>query len=63
MAGLVLNSTAVILLNFCAKPNICPSISATSPSCKTLYVTLHNHSITKEKYETNNTYPDYDPHI
>ena len=34
MAGLVLNSTAVILLNFCAKPNICPSISATSPSCK-----------------------------
>ena len=28
-----------------------------------LYVTLHNHSITKEKYETNNTYPDYDPHI
>ena len=40
MAGLVLNSTAVILLNFCAKPNICPSISATSPSCKPLAVRL-----------------------
>ncbi|MFN8428362.1 MAG: hypothetical protein U0V04_00125, partial [Spirosomataceae bacterium] len=40
MAGLVLNSTAVILLNFCAKPNICPSISATSPSCKPLPASL-----------------------
>jgi len=36
MAGLVLNSTAVLRLNFCAKLNICTSISATSPSCKTL---------------------------
>jgi hypothetical protein len=32
----VLNSTAVLRLNFCAKQNICASISATSPSCKTL---------------------------
>ena len=36
MAGLVLNSTAVLRLNFCAKLNICASISATSPSCKPL---------------------------
>jgi len=36
MAGIVLNSTAVLRLNFCAKLNICASISATSPSCKTL---------------------------
>ena len=34
MAGLVLNSTAVLRLNFCAKLNIYTSISATSPSCK-----------------------------
>ena len=32
MAGLVQNSTAVLRLNFCAKLNICASISATSPS-------------------------------
>jgi len=38
MAGLVLNSTAVLRLNFCAKLNICSSISATSPSCKPLAV-------------------------
>jgi hypothetical protein len=36
MAGLVLNSTAFLRLNFCAKLNICASITATSPSCKTL---------------------------
>lgn len=36
MAGSVLNSTAVLRLNFCAKLNICASISATSPSCKPL---------------------------
>ncbi|PKP14801.1 MAG: hypothetical protein CVU07_13010 [Bacteroidetes bacterium HGW-Bacteroidetes-23] len=36
MAGLVINSTAVLLLNICAKLNICASNSATSPSCKTL---------------------------
>ena len=36
MAGLVLNSTVVLQLNFCAKLNFCASISATSPSCKTL---------------------------
>ncbi|MBS1782693.1 MAG: hypothetical protein JSS78_06485 [Bacteroidetes bacterium] len=34
MAGLVLNSTAVLRLNIYAKLNICASISATSPSCK-----------------------------
>jgi len=32
MAGLVLNSTAVLRLNFCATLKICASISATSPS-------------------------------
>jgi len=47
MAGLVLNSTAVILLNFCAKPNICPSISATSPSCKTLADTTKDTTLKK----------------
>jgi len=36
MAGSVLNSTVVLRLSFCAKLNICASISATSPSCKTL---------------------------
>src|SRR5690606_34474007 len=36
MAGSVLNSTAVLRLNFCAKLNICASISATSPSCNPL---------------------------
>ena len=40
MAGLVLNSTAVLRLNFCAKLNICASISATSPSCKPLGVII-----------------------
>ena len=57
MAGLVLNSTAVILLNFCAKPNICPSISATSPSCKTLYVTLNEHSVHIQTPKTLPCYP------
>lgn len=36
MAGLVLNSTAVLRLNICAKLNFCASLSATSPSCETL---------------------------
>jgi len=36
MAGSVLNSTAVLRLNSRAKLNICASISATSPSCKTV---------------------------
>ena len=40
MAGLVLNSKVVLRLNFCAKLNICASIFATSPSCKTLAVIL-----------------------
>ena len=40
MAGSVLNSTAVLRLNFCAKLNICASISATSPSRKTLAAKL-----------------------
>ena len=40
MAAEVLNSTAVLRLNFCAKLNICASISATSPSRKTLAVSL-----------------------
>ena len=37
MAGLVLNSKVVLRLNFCAKLNICAWISATSPSCKTMW--------------------------
>jgi hypothetical protein len=36
----VLNSTAVLRLNFGAKLNICASISATSPSRKTLSVSV-----------------------
>ena len=44
MAGSVLNSTAVLRLNFCAKLNICASISATSPSCKTLANSLNQNS-------------------
>jgi len=42
MAGSVLNSTTVLRLNFCAKPNFCASISATSPSRGPLSVTLKN---------------------
>jgi hypothetical protein len=38
MAAEVLNSSSVFRLNFCAKLNICASISATSPSRKTLAV-------------------------
>ena len=47
MADSVLNSTAVLRLNFCAKLNICPSISATSPSCKTLYDTRNEKTTMK----------------
>lgn len=36
MAAEVPNSTVVLRLNFCAKLNICASISATSPSRKPL---------------------------
>lgn len=36
----MLNSSSVLRLNFCAKPNFCASISATSPSCKPLAVTF-----------------------
>ena len=36
MAGLVLNSTVVLRFNFSARLKFCASISATSPSCKTL---------------------------
>jgi uncharacterized membrane protein YraQ (UPF0718 family) len=46
MAGLVINSTAVLRLNFCAKLNICALISATSPSCKTLWPILKNAQMT-----------------
>src|SRR5690554_1267853 len=46
MAGLVLNSTAVLRLNFCTKLNICTSISATSPSCKPLpHIKMTRYSI------------------
>jgi len=38
VAAEVLNSTAVLRLNLCAKLKICASISATSPSRKTLPV-------------------------
>jgi len=51
MAGSVLNSTAVLRLNFCAKLNICASISATSPSCKTLQATLKNDTAKNEQTE------------
>lgn len=43
MAGLVPNSTIVLRLNNSAKLNICTSISATSPSAKTLAVILEKH--------------------
>jgi len=36
VAAEVLNSTAVLRLNLCAKLKICASISATSPSRRTL---------------------------
>ncbi len=36
MVGSVPNSNEVFRLNFCTKRNICVSVSATSPSCKTL---------------------------
>ena len=56
MAASVLNSMAVLLLNFCAKPNICASISATSPSCKTLCLILKlnetmTHLIEENKFD------------
>lgn len=40
MADLVLNSSSVLRLNFFAKLNFCSSISATSPSCETLSVSV-----------------------
>jgi len=45
MAGSVLNSTVVHRLNFCAKLNICASISATLPSCKTLWASLKTKTV------------------
>ena len=50
MAAEVLNSSSVLRLSFCAKLNICASISATSPSRKTLAVML---SQKREKTESN----------
>src|SRR5690606_26122226 len=50
MAGLVLNSTAVLRFNFCTKLNICASISATSPSCKPL-VAMANQHLPKLKFD------------
>ena len=49
MAGLVLNSTAVLRLNFCAKLNICASISATSPSCRPLMASYSQISFKNKK--------------
>ena len=49
MAGSVLSSSSVLRLNFCAKLNICASISATSPSCKPLCAILSKLSLLKEK--------------
>ncbi len=45
MAGSVLESSFGFLINICAKPNICASISATSPSCEPLYVMLFPFSV------------------
>ena len=50
MAGLVLNRTVVILINFCAKLNVCVSKSATSQSSKTLGATAELHSTDRTKY-------------
>jgi len=40
MAGSILNSMAVLRLNFCAKMNICPPKFSTSPGGKTLGVSV-----------------------
>jgi hypothetical protein len=54
MAGLVLNSTAVLRLNFWTKLAICASISPPSPSAKPLFP--HSHLADKpfKKLLTNN---------
>ena len=49
MAGLVQNSTLVLRLKFCTKLNFCASISATSPSRKTLGVILKRPTVTIQK--------------
>lgn len=50
--GFSAKSTVVLRLNFCAKLNICASISATSPSCKPLAVrqqtTRNNRNLSNE---------------
>ena len=43
MAAEVLNSSSVLRLNFCAKLNICASISATSPSREPLCASAELH--------------------
>jgi hypothetical protein len=48
MAGLVLNSTTVLRLNFCTKLNNSASISATSQTPETLAVILENEPQPKE---------------
>ena len=53
MAGSVLNSTAVLRLKFCTKPNICASISATSPSCKPKNEVTDNGQELKGYYQNN----------
>ena len=53
MAGIVLNSTAVLRLKFCTKPNICASISATSPSCKPKNEVTDNGQELKGYYQNN----------
>ena len=53
MAGSVLNSTAVLRLKFCTKPNICASISATSPSCKPKNEVTDNGQELKVYYQNN----------
>ncbi len=49
MAGSVLSSTAVLRLNIRAKLNICASISATSPSDKTLQASVKNRKPTMKQ--------------
>lgn len=52
MAGLMLNSTVVLRLNFCEKLNICASKSATSPRRKPLCLMLKR-QVTNKKLWTN----------
>jgi AraC-like DNA-binding protein len=61
MAGLVLNSTAVLRLNFCAKQNICASVSATSPSCKPLCAILPRPNNNRETEKESMIYKEFEP--